>query len=34
MLVLKHQLSHVERRPIATSVMPKPAAEHDGDDHQ
>ena len=31
MLVLKHQLLHVERRPLATSVVPKPEHELDGD---
>ena len=31
MVVLKHQLSHVERRPPATSVMQKRKREQDGD---
>ena len=31
MLVLKHQLSHVERRPPATAVVPKRERELDGD---
>ena len=31
MLVLKHQLSHVERRPPATSVVLEREREQDGD---
>jgi hypothetical protein len=29
MTVLKHQLSHVERRPLATAAVPKPEPEHE-----